>query len=198
MNTKQKLKSAVIAGLMVLGLGVMQKAEALGTPTDTMNILIRPDVSYAVDISSPFVAGYNFGLVAPGVTTISTVAIDVENAGTIVEFFSLGVVDTTGGGNAWTNNEGNLNPGTTSYVMQGVFLADGSTQPPSASFNGAANNVPIAPPSTADSRFGQGTGFAGKTAAGVTKDLWLRFHMPTAVYESGWHTLLLSITGQSQ
>ena len=121
-SMKQAVRTAVIAGLMVLGLGVVQKAEALGTPTDTMNILIRPDVTYAVDISSPFVQGYNFGLVQVAGTTISTVAIQVENAGNIVEFFSLGVVDTTGGGNAWTNNGSSLNPGTTSYVMQGVFL----------------------------------------------------------------------------
>ena len=191
---KRAVQVAMVAGLMVLGLGVVQKAEAANP--DTMNVLVQPDVTYAVTISSPFVQGYNFGLVGVAATTISTVAIGVTNSGTIVEFFSLGVQDVTPT-YAWTNNESSLNPGTTSYVMQGVLQTTGGNQPPTASFDGAANNIPSAPPAAADSRFGQGTGFAGKTAAGSSKDLWLRFHMPTVVHESGVHTLILSVNGQN-
>src|SRR5205823_4710576 len=105
--------------------------------------------------------------------------------------------DTTGGGNAWTNNGASLTAGVTSYAMQGYFVATGAGQPASATFNGATNNVPSTPPGTADSHFGQGAGLAGKTTAGSSQDLWLKLLMPTAVYESGVHTLVLSVNGQT-
>ena len=198
MNTLKNFVRAVLAsGLLILGLGAVEKAQALNNP-DTMVITVQPDATYAVAITSPEVQGYDFGLVAVAGTTISTMAIGVQNTGNIVEFFSLGVIDTTlGAGVAWTNNGASLAAGTTSYVMQGRFVATAAGQPAFASFNGAANNIPVAPPSPADSKFGQGTGLAGKTTPGSSKDLWLRLHMPTAVYESGVHTLVLSVNGQN-
>src|SRR6185436_3014001 len=119
-------------------------------------------------------------------------SIQVKNNGDIQEFFSLAVNDT--GVNAWTNNGASLAPGTTSYVMQGFFVGTATPQPANASFNGANQNIPTTPPTTADSHYGQGS---TKTVAGDYQYLWLRLHMPTSVYESGQHTLVLAINGQN-
>ncbi len=193
---KRAVEAAGVAGLLVLGLGWMQKAEAVNP--DTMVITVKPDVTYAVGITSPEVQGYDFGLVKVGLTTISTWAIRVENTGDIVEFFSLGVVDVTpGAGVAWTNNEASLTAGVTSYAMQGVFVAQDDPQPAESTFDGSAKNIPAAPPGTADSKFGQGTGLAAKTSPGIKKDLWLRLAMPTGVFENGQHTMVLSVNGQN-
>src|SRR5262245_54657044 len=109
-----------------------------------MTITVTPGgVNYAVLITSPQIGGYAFGVVNVGVTTIATEAISVQSAGTISEYFSLGVVDSTGGGLAWSNSTAY---GNTTYVMQGLF---NGVQPSSATFAGAANNVPASAPLTA-------------------------------------------------
>jgi hypothetical protein len=194
MNTLKKMTQVVMAaGLIVLGLGMAKQAYAVAGSTDTITVTVTPDVQYSVQITSPELQGYDFGLVRVGQSTISTLAIAVKNNGDIQEYFSLAVNDTTGG-NAWTNNGASLAAGTTSFVMQGFFQATSTPQPPTSSLNGLAQNIPTTPPSTATNKFGQ-TG--GKTAAGASQDLWLRLHMPTAVNESGQHTLVLAINGQN-
>ena len=194
MNTMKRAVQAVLAsGLLVLGLGLFQEAQA-GT-FDTMTITVSAGgVSYAVAITSPEAQGYDFAQVNIGLTTISTLAIAVRNAGTISEFFSVGVVDVTAT-YAWTNNP--LTPANTSYVMQALFTATGAAQPAEATFTGAAKNVPIAAPVAADSKFGQGAAPGGRTLPGSSKDLWLRLGMPTGVEETGVHTMVLTVNGQS-
>jgi hypothetical protein len=193
-RTYQKAVQAVLtSGLIVLGLGWTQKAHAINGSTDTITVTVTPDVQYSVQITSPELQGYDFGLVRVGATTISTLSIAVKNSGDISEYFSMAVNDNSGG-NSWTNNGASLAPGTTSYVMQGFFVATPTPQPANSSFNGAAQNIPTSPPTTATNKFGQ-TG--GKTAAGDSQYLWLRLHMPTAVNDSSQHSLVLSINGQS-
>jgi hypothetical protein len=187
MNMKHAAKAVLISGLMVLGLGLVKEARAANP--DTMVVTVTPSgVSYAVTISSPYAAGYNFDQVAIGATTISTMPIGVQNAGNISEYFSLAVVDTTGGGNAWTNSTAAAN---VTYVMQGLF---NSAQPVSASFDGGTNNIPNAVSGTGASKWGQGT---NKTAPLASQNLWLRLGMPSGVTENGQHTLMLSINGQA-
>jgi hypothetical protein len=188
MKTLKKAAQAALAtGLIVLGLGMFKEAQAANP--DTMTITVTPGgVTYSVTISSPFLSGYNFGTVNVGVTTVSTVAIAVQNSGNISEYFSLGVVDTTGGGLAWTNAAA---PNITTYTMQGLFQAD---QPESANFAGAGNNIPTAAPGTAANRFGQGT---TRTLPAASANLWLQLQMPTGVADTGAHTMVLSINGQS-
>ncbi len=182
----QVAKVALASGLLVLGLGVLSKTYAANP--DTMVVTVTPGgVTYAVAITSPQVGGYAFGVVNVGLTTISTEAVSVQNAGNIAAYFSLAVADTTGGGNAWAND---LSAATTTYAMYALFNA---TQPAEASFNGATNNVPAAVPGAAATRHGQAS---TKTNPGISQNLWLRLGMPTGVAESGQHTLVLSVNGQ--
>ncbi len=186
-TTKSWMKAVMTAGLLVLGLGVVNKVHAANP--DTMVITVTPGgVTYAVTITSPQVGGYAFGVVNIGLTTISTEAISVQNSGNISAYFSLAVADTTGGGNAWAND---LSAATTTYAMYALFNA---TQPAEASFNGATNNVPAAVPGAAATRHGQAS---TKTGPGLSQNLWLRLGMPTGVAENGEHTLVLSVNGQA-
>lgn len=187
MKTFKLIRTAVGAGLLVLGLGLLKDAHAANP--DTMTITVTPGgVNYAVVITSPQIGGYAFGIVNVGATTIATEAISVQNAGNISAYFSLGVVDTTGGGLAWTNS---TSPANVTYTMQGLF---NTTQPANGSFVGAGNNVPAAAPGTAANHFNQGT---TKTLPGASANLWLQLQMPTGVADSSAHTLVLAITGQS-
>jgi hypothetical protein len=191
MEMNRIVKAALLSGFIVLGWGASQNAEALGNP-DTMVITVTPGgVNYSVTITSPEVQGYDFALVNVGDTTISTKAIRIQNTGNIGEYFSLGIIDTTGGGNAWANS---TSAGGITYAMQALLVTVDAEQPANASFAGASNNVPATPPGTAANRYGQGT---TKTMPGDAKDLWLQLNMPTSVNEFGQHSLVLSVNGQS-
>jgi hypothetical protein len=195
MNTlKQAVKIVLSAGLLILSLGVWKQAYAL--TSDTMQMTVSVDnasVNYAVKITSPVTAGYDFQTVAIGATTMSTLPIAVRNVGNINEFMAVGVVDITPT-YAWTNNGASLSAATTSYYMQGQFVAHGVAQPTSTAFNGATNNVPAAAPATASGTLGQGV---NKTTPGQYQDLWLKLFMPTGVNDTGTHTLVLTVNGQS-
>jgi len=198
MNTlKNAVKVGLATGLVVLGLGLFREAQAAKNPdTMTMTVSVNPaSVGYGVAITSPEVQGYDFGAVDIAATTISTLPIAVKNTGSIVEFFSVGVVDVTNTYN-WTNNGASLTPGSTSYVMQAQFLATSAGQPSNASFADPTYNAPSSPPVVADSKFNQATGLAGKTVPGNTKNLWLQLQMPTGVVETGVHTMVLTVNGQ--
>ncbi len=186
MKTFKSIAKAVLsAGLLVLGLGVLSKTYAANP--DTMVVTVTPGgVTYAVAITSPQVGGYAFGVVNVGLTTISTEAVSVQNAGNIAAYFSIGVVDVTPTF-GWAND---LTAATTTYAMYALFNA---TQPAEASFNGATNNVPEAAPGAAATRHGQAS---TKTNPGISQNLWLRLGMPTGVDDSGQHTLVLSVNGQ--
>jgi hypothetical protein len=195
MNTmKQAVKVVLSAGLLILGLGVWHQAQAI--TSDTMRMTVSVDnasVNYAVKITSPEAQGYDFGQVAINATTISTLPIAVQNFGNASEFMSVGVVDITNT-YAWTNNGASLSAATTSYYMQGFFVPHGNAQPDSSNFTGGTNNVPAAAPGTANGTFGQGV---NKTTPGQYQDLWLQLHMPTGVNDTGTHTLVLTVNGQS-
>src|SRR5690348_13982987 len=95
----QKLKVVLSAGLLVLGLGVVNKAQAANP--DTMTISVTPSVTYAVSITSVTGgSGYQFGTVALAASTISTAAIVLTNTGTIHEYFSIAISNTNP--DAWT------------------------------------------------------------------------------------------------
>jgi hypothetical protein len=184
------VKSLLVAGLILGTWGAFGKAYAANP--DTLTVTVTPSGAlYGVLITSPEVQGYDFGAVNVGATTISTKPIAVQNTGNISEYFSLGVVDITAGGVAWTNA---ASPANVTYVLQGQFVATGAAQPADASFAGAANNVPVTPPVTAASKFNQGT---TRTIPSNSQDLWLQLKMPTGLAESGQHTLVLSINGQT-
>jgi len=184
---KNAVQAVMVAGLLVLGLGLMKQAQASGNP-DAMTITVTPGgVTYAVAITSPEVQGYDFGTVTIGQTTVSTKSISVQNFGNISEFLSLGVQDATPSV-AWTNAS---SPANVTYTMQGLFQTN---QPLSANFAGANNNVPSAPPGTASGKFGEG---AVKTLPLASQTLWLQLQMPTGVAESAQHSLVLAINGQS-
>src|SRR3989344_3515139 len=157
---KRVVQVAWVSGLIVLGLGVWRQADAANP--DTLTITVTPgNVNY-------------------------TVAIGVQNAGTIMEYFSLGVVDDTPS-TAWSNA---LAASNTTYAMYGLFQ---SGQPLETDFSNALNNIPVAPPGASATRHGQAS---TKTNPGSSQSLWLRLGMPTGTDDSNQHTLTLSINGQ--
>src|SRR5438105_11290093 len=88
-------KALMAAGLMVLGLGMVQQAQALKNP-DTLKVYVTPNVTYAVAITSPAVAkpGYDFTQVDLAASTISTKAVAVANTGNVSEYWALSVGNT--------------------------------------------------------------------------------------------------------
>ncbi len=87
---KRITQGVLAAGLLVLGLGVIQRAQAASTDTIAVTVTAG-NISYGVQISSPYAGGYSFGSVSLGATTNSTLAITVANTGSISEYFSMAV-----------------------------------------------------------------------------------------------------------
>ena len=92
MKTGMKLKLALGA----IAVGVMSQTVEAKNP-DSIVVSVTPTVSYSVVITSPMVNGYDFGTVALGFSTISTVAIGVQNDGTVAEYLSLAITNTAPG-----------------------------------------------------------------------------------------------------
>ena len=128
-TSKIAIKGLWAGALLILGLGFISKAQAAGNP-DTMTISVTPSVTYAVTITSVNPSGYQFGTVALAASTISTWAIGLRNTGTIWEYFSLGVSNSSPDG--WT-------PGAAGVAANNVFglIAElNATQPADAAFVG--------------------------------------------------------------
>jgi len=181
------IANVVAAGLIVLGLGMMQNAQAAGNP-DTMTISVTPSVTYAVTISSPFLAGYQFGTVALAATTVSTVAIGVQNTGTIWEYFSMAVTNTAP--DAWIPGAS----GTAGNNQFGLIGEIAATQPLVSGF-AAGDALLNAIPGAAATLYGQAS---AKTPVSTTKNLWLKLNMPTtlSVGTGSAQTMTLSVNGQ--
>src|ERR1039457_516567 len=114
-------ESVLAAGLLVLGLGMLQRAQAAST--DTMTVSVTPgNVAYGVTISSPdgVGVGYNFQTVNLGAVTISTAAITVTNSGSISEYFGMGISNL--GTNNWTPVASNP-PGADHFRLAAWFSA---------------------------------------------------------------------------
>ena len=193
-NTRKKSGKLLVAGLMVLGLGLLQKAEA--ATSDTMNVLVTPgNVVYGVQITSAMNQGYDFGTVNLGLTTGSTKAIGVTNNGTISEYFVMKISTTSGGTVNWVPKGVDTTPGTDEFELQGLLYATSSTQPADGAFAGDANVIGGTAGATGASTYNQGT---NKTGGGVTKDLWLKLKMPAgqSASDTAQKTMILTITGQ--
>ena len=188
---KQAVNAVLAAGLIVLGLGVMEKAEALNNP-DTMTVYVTPSgFTYAVSIASPEVQGYDFTTVALAATTISTKAIPVTNTGNVGEYFALVISNTTP--DNWAAVATGV-PGYDQFKMLGHFVASGAAQPASATFDVNVDTM------TSSVNYGTGNfGQAGvtPTTGASTKDLWLKLTMPTTVTSISQQSMTLIVNGQS-
>ena len=194
---KTQIKRLLVSGLLVLGLGwLTQKAEAVGPTTDSMTVSVTPTgLVYGVSISSPYASGYNFGSVALGNTTGSTLAIVVKSSGTVAEYFSLSVVDP--GTNPWTPLSVDGTPSALdSFELQGHFTAANAV-PLDSVFTTAAGNDLIngIAPLPAGGLFNQGS--IGVTAPTVSVYLWLKMKMPASITSTAARAMVLYITGQS-
>jgi len=159
-------------------------AHAVNNP-DTIVVSVTPGgLTYGVAISSPFASGYQFGTVALNATTISTVAISIQNSGNVGEYFALKVSNTAP--DNWTPQAA---AGSDQFKLMAYINA---TQPADAtfataltgSFNGTSGNL-----------YGQGN---VRTTPTTTKSLWLRLSMPTAVTGSGGaQTMTVFVNGQA-
>jgi len=190
MNTmKHVVKAALASGLLVLGLGLVNKTYAAGGNPDTMTISVTPTVTYAVTITSTTGGvGYQFGSVALAASTISTAAIVVRNTGTIYEYFAMAVSNSNP--DNWAAGA-SATPAANTFGLIGYFNA---TQPADATFVGGDALVNAIPP-TAGTLYGQ----SSRTAVNATKNLWLKLFMPTSlsVGSGGAQTMTLSVNGQA-
>jgi len=177
-----KLKTKLM--VMALGLGLYGTAHAVNNPDSIMMSMTPNGLTYDVTISSPFASGYQFGTVTLNATTISTVAIGVQNSGNVGEYFAIKVSNTA---------PDNWAPaGSAASDAFKLMAYMNATQPDDAtfvdaltgSFNGTSGNL-----------FGQGN---TRTTPTVTKNLWLRLSMPTAVTGSGGaQTMTVFVNGQA-
>ena len=192
MNTwKQAVRSILVAGLVVLGMGVAKRAEA-GVP-DTMVVSVTPhNFTYAVVITSPVLGGttgYDFGQVDLAATTMSTLAIVVKSSGTISEFFSLASSNSVQ--DTWVP-VASATPGLRQFRMMAYFTGSGGTQPTDATVTASGTNLTTSPPVSGTGLYGQGT---TKTAPGNTDNLWLRLTMPDQVANQNPQTMVLTVNG---
>jgi len=186
-KTHKAITVSLAAGLLVLGLGMAQKAMAANP--DTITLSVTPgNVAYGVSITSPMAEGYVFGTVNLGATTLSTAAIAVQNSGTISEYFSLKVSNSSP--DSWTPLSADGTPDHNEFELLGRF---NSTQPTSATFSATDDIVDGSFEDPAAAKFGQAS---TKTAPSNSQNLWLKLIMPTTVSSSSQQTLTLSINGQ--
>ena len=187
---KHVMRSVLVAGLMVLGLGVVGKLEAAPNP-DTMVVAVTPGgYTYAVVITSPLVSGttgYDFTQVNLGATTISTLAIVVKSSGTISEFFSLAIGNSQP--DSWAPVSGT--PGFKEFKMIARFTGSGG-QPADSAF-AAGDALTTGVPGTSGTLYNQGS----KTDPGNTQNLWLRLTMPSQVSNQNAQTMVLTVNGQN-
>jgi hypothetical protein len=184
---KRLVNAMLAAGMIILGLGALEKAHALNP--DTMTVSVSPTVTYGVAITSVNAAGYQFQSVALGATTVSTSAITLTNSGNVSEYFSMAISNSTG---SWNATAGAAGQDTFRMIAE---LA--AAQPAVAGFavGDALTNPPV--PAAAANLYNNG-GAQAKTAPAGTKKLWLRLEMPTSL-NAGLATpenFLLTVNGQ--
>jgi hypothetical protein len=197
MQLKHMLQAVTVAGLLVLGLGLWEKAEALGPNPNTMVVAVTPSagsISYGVLISSPLTSGttgYDFTQVALGATTISTQAIVVTSTGTVAEYFGLAIANSTP--DNWTAiNTGT--PGYDQFMLEGHFVTHGAGQPASTTFSVNTDTMTATVPASASGRYGQSG--LGITTPSTPLDLWLMLTMPTTVKTGAGQAMVLTVNGQ--
>jgi len=182
----------LVAGLVVLGLGIVQRAEAgPGAEPDTMLVSVTPhNYVYAVIISSPLTSGatgYDFGQVDLGASTLSTLAIVVKSSGTISEFFSLAISNSLQDG--WTPVA--ANPTIGHFSMLAYFTGNGG-MPAESTVVGSGTSLTTTPPVSGTGLYGQGS---TKTDPGSSDNLWLRLTMPDQVANQNSQTMVLTVNG---
>jgi len=168
---------------------------AWGTPahastSDSMQISVTPSVTYGVQISSPMAGGYQFGTVALGASTESTAAITVTNSGTVSEFFSMAITNTSGGWQASTST-----PTTDRFRMTAEFSG---TQPNISTGFLTSDALTTSAPLTAATLYGQ-AGVMTPPAGSNTQKLWLKLEMPPLLNSgtTGGQTMTVTIVGQA-
>lgn len=183
MNSRMKRTKALVTALLAVGLWGMKSQAA---NPDTMVVSVTPGgLTYAVSISSPMTQGYQFGTVSMGATTMSTVAITLNNTGNVAEYFAMKVSNTSP--DNWAPTAGT--PSTDQFKLMAYL---NSTQPADATFVDALNG---SIPGAAAALYGQAS---TRTAPGSPKNLWLRLTMPNAVSGTGGaQTMTIFVNGQS-
>jgi hypothetical protein len=192
---RNMLQAVLAAGLIVLGLGMGEKAQALPPNPNTMVVAVTPSASSAywgVLISSPLTSGttgYDFGQVDLAATTISTVAITVTSTGTVAEYFSMAV------SNSQPDNWSAISAAPTGYdtfLMLGHFVTHLAGQPASGTFSVLNDTMTATVPTTAASRYGQ----TSITTPGTPLDLYLMLTMPATVKTNAGQWMTLTVNGQ--
>jgi hypothetical protein len=190
---RHRLRSYRIA-LGALAVFCLLASKAHAGASDTTVLSVTPgNITYGVLITSPIASGttgYDFGQVALGATTISTLAIQIQSAGNASEYFALAISNSNPDG--WTAiNTGT--PGYDQFLLKGHFVTHGAGQPASGTFNVNTDTVTVSIPSAAAGRYGQ----AAQTNPGVTDDLYLMLTMPATVASGRGQSMTLTINGQA-
>ena len=197
MNTlRNAVRVGMAAGLLVLGLGMLQKVEAANP--DTIKVYVTPTgMTYAVSITSPAVAqpGYDFDQVALGGSTISTLAIVVTNTGTVGEYWALKVSNSSP--DNWAPLGADGTPGYNEFELLGRFVTTSAGQPADASFSGSDDIITGSYISSSGSKFGLSSSVLPPSGAGSSKDLYLKLIMPGSVSTGSEQNMTVTINGQA-
>jgi hypothetical protein len=194
-----KLIRSSRAGWISLALGMFFALAGIShaATTDTAVLSVTPgNFLYGVVISSPLnngsngTTGYDFTQVNLGATTISTVAIHVNNAGNVPEYFSIAISNSNPDG--WTAINSGV-PGFNQFELLGHLETTGAGEPNSGAFNVNTDTITVSVPSTAAGRYGQAT----QTNPGISEDLYLKLIMPSSVSSQNAQTMTLSVNGQA-
>jgi hypothetical protein len=177
---------------LFLAFGWLLSVQASAQSTDSVLLSVSPgDVQYSVQITSVSGAGYDFGSLDLGATTVSTTAIGVKNDGNVSEYFSISVGNSNPDG--WTAISSGT-PQHDQFLLLGRLAAGGSSQPSPSAFNVNTDTVTAVTPNYAAGRYGQ----AARTDPGANIDLWLKLTMPSTVETTAPQTMRLYVNGQAQ
>jgi hypothetical protein len=188
-SMKQVMKAVLAAGIVILGLGVLEKAEAVTNP-DTMTVSVTPNVTYGVQIGSVNAGGYQFGLVSLSGTTVSTAPVTLTNSGNIAEYFSMAISNSTG---SWTAVAGS--PAADQFRMIAELAANQPGESTGFVAGDALANPPV--PTTAATLYANG-GAQSKTNPAANQKMWMRLEMPTGLSAGSAATEILTLTVNGQ
>ena len=182
-----QLKKLAVMGLMVMGVGLLGRRAHAANP-DAMQVSVTPATTYGVTITSVNANGYQFGTVALNSTTQSTAAITVANSGSVAEYFSMAVTNTSGN---WAASASA--PTTDNFRLIGEFAAN---EPDVSSGFQTGDALTNSTPGTAATLYGQAS---TKTNPSANQKLWLRLEMPQNLNTgtTGAQTMTLTVTGQA-
>ena len=172
-RTKSIIRGLLIAGLMSLGTGIVNKAHAVAT--DTLALKVTVNVNASVDITT---TTYSFGLLAANETSISTGAIPVlNNTGGITEDLQINGSDSAN----WTAHA-STNTTTDNFNLRVIISTSSGYAPSYGQFPVSSSITNSAPQDLTNGNFGLlANGSGDNVPVNNFRYLWFRFIAPAFI-----------------